>query len=383
MKIAIVGSLRGFFKHLISNPPMDTEFLYENKTYEIASKKKVLISYLLRSKVIGFLGIYKTVDAVGKSQEADCYFSFNRFLNSDKPYYIYLENPTALCNYSLTCLKSPFVKKKLLKSLNDKNLKKIICMSKACQETLEKVLDVEIDDDKVVKIYPYVPNNTYVNEDSIRERCKQDTIKLLFIAQGFRFYSKGGKEVILAYEKLKTNSNIEMTIITNIECLDDETKEKINECGIKLLNFKFSYEEMEKIYASHHILLQPSSDDSFSLTVVEAMKAGLPIIASDMYGFKEMVSDGVNGYLIAPAFRFFDENDIPNPKVWNNRKKTIYSMKVCKGLVDEIINATLKVISNKEELYQYSINSYKRGNSVFSKEKILNKWNEVFKNAKG
>ena len=378
MNVLILGKVRGFFKHLMNDINGEKlSFTSQNDTYEVASKLKVLVASLLRTKVIGALGIFKVVKYKNQNDKADMYLSFNRFVDSDKPYYIYLENPTALCNYSLTCLKSPFAKKKIRKLLANDNLKKIICMSKACENTLEEVVGVPVPKSKVCQIYPYVQANSLVSEKVIRKRCNEKCVKLLFIAQGDRFLSKGGLEVIEAFAMLKKGNDVSLTIITNIEKITEKVKSRIELEGIKLFDFKFSYEEMEKMYSTHHVLLQPSSDDSFGLTVLEAMKAGLAIIASEMYGFKEMVSDGVNGYLIDPAYRFFDENDIPNPKVWNNRKKTIYSGKINRQLTEDLIDAICKLVNEKVLLLDYSLASYNKANSDFGKEMIINKWNEL------
>jgi glycosyltransferase involved in cell wall biosynthesis len=43
--------------------------------------------------------------------------------------------------------------------------------------------------------------------------------------------------------------------------------------------------------------------EGFPLAVVEAMAAGLPVVAYDVAGVREAVADGVNGYLVAPADR--------------------------------------------------------------------------------
>lgn len=58
------------------------------------------------------------------------------------------------------------------------------------------------------------------------------------------------------------------------------------------------------------LLLHPTSDDSNSLTVLEAMKAGLPIISTKLYAIPEMVKDGVNGFLTEPKYAFFDNNNL-------------------------------------------------------------------------
>lgn len=384
-RVKIIGKLRGFFRHLVELEDDEIQFVtvVNNPTFEVNSKSRTIISNLLKTRFVGFWGLFKTNKVSGGYEQIDCYMSFNRFCKSDKPYIIYLENPTALCNYSLTCLSSPFVKRRLKKALEDNNLKKIICMSKACESTLEKVLGVKVDKKKIAQIYPYVPANEIVSPELIWDRCKKEKLKLLYIAQGGRFYSKGALEVIEAVLKLQKAFDVSLTMITNIDSIDQSLVEKLKKIdGITLLNFGFSYDEMEKIYVEHAVLLQPSSDDSFGLTVLEAMKAGLPVIASNMYAFKEMVEDGVNGYLVPPAYYFFDEDNLPNPDVWNDRKETIYSCKVNPELVKGLFEKIKNLCIDRDLLCNMSMQSLEKANTTFAKNKIMYDWETVISDIK-
>lgn len=378
-RIRIVGTVRGFFKHIMKDEPENIMFIGQNDTYEVAANHKNLIAKLLRTKIVGFWGMFKIINASNLDENSDYYLSFNRFLKTDKPYIIYLENPTALCNYSLTCIDSPFAPRKLKKYINDPKLKKIVCMSKACEETLEKVLKIKVPNEKITQIYPYVPNNNYVTCESIKSRSYEKTLKLLYISQGSRFISKGGLEIIEAMRILRKTIDVELTIITNIEQIDSKVMNAIDPNYVHLIEFNLPYEELEKIYASHHILLQPSSDDSFGLTVLEALKGGMTIISSDMYAFKEMVKNGQNGFLVPPSYYFFDKNNIPNPKVWNSREKTIYSGIVNNKLSEALAKRILLLYKNRKTLHNFSLNSLALSRQKFGKETILKKWENTLK----
>lgn len=54
-------------------------------------------------------------------------------------------------------------------------------------------------------------------------------------------------------------------------------------------------------YLQHSdIYCQPSRTEALSLSIAEAMQAGLPIVASDVGGVSELVQHNVNGYLVEP-----------------------------------------------------------------------------------
>ena len=52
--------------------------------------------------------------------------------------------------------------------------------------------------------------------------------------------------------------------------------------------------------SSMDIFIQPSLSEAFSRVIIEAMGAGLPVIATRVGGAEEVIEDGVNGILIPP-----------------------------------------------------------------------------------
>lgn len=55
--------------------------------------------------------------------------------------------------------------------------------------------------------------------------------------------------------------------------------------------------EALSLYAVMDVFAMPSLFEGFGLTAVEAMAAGLPVVASDVEGLNEVVEEGVTGYL--------------------------------------------------------------------------------------
>jgi glycosyltransferase involved in cell wall biosynthesis len=60
-------------------------------------------------------------------------------------------------------------------------------------------------------------------------------------------------------------------------------------------------EEMMDIYLSSDVLVYPSYYEELGYAVLEAMAHGLPVIASAIPSFNDLVIDGYNGFLIEPA----------------------------------------------------------------------------------
>jgi len=58
---------------------------------------------------------------------------------------------------------------------------------------------------------------------------------------------------------------------------------------------------LAEIFSRWDIFVAPSLEESFSIVTLEAMVAGLPVVASDVGGLRELIRDGQTGYLVAPA----------------------------------------------------------------------------------
>lgn len=64
---------------------------------------------------------------------------------------------------------------------------------------------------------------------------------------------------------------------------------------------RLSDAELAHELSTHHVLAAPSSYEGFGIVYLEGMGFGLPAIATSAGGAREIVSDGENGYLLAPG----------------------------------------------------------------------------------
>ena len=79
---------------------------------------------------------------------------------------------------------------------------------------------------------------------------------------------------------------------------------------LKLTNVEFSghQENIEEVWAKNHAMVLPSRFEGMPLVVVEAMLCGRPCIVTDVGGNRELVRDGINGFMAkAPTIELLDE----------------------------------------------------------------------------
>ena len=377
-QVYVATKTRGFLSNLFSYENDDFEFIYnKSNMYETNSRKKMFVSNLAKSSFADHLGLIQRIKV--KESKNDMVFSYNRFLDSKVDYIIYLENPLALVHYSTERPKSYISKLKLKRYFEDPHLKSIICLSKACFETLNNFYDIPkhvcID-----QIYPFIPNRDAINEEFITHKSKNENLQCLYISSNFKL--KGGKDILCTFDRLKEANvnNIKLKIITRIDDLEKITIDRIqSNSNIELYDFQFSKEELNKIYDDSNILLNPTRQDSFSLVALEAMKARIVILSTDLYALPEMVEDNINGYLVEPKYRFFEKNNMPNEYVWNNRKETIYSDYIDETVIDFLYEKIIYLNENRNMLEKMALASFmKSTKGEFGGENIINKWKNVF-----
>ena len=90
-------------------------------------------------------------------------------------------------------------------------------------------------------------------------------------------------------------------LICGIGRLHSQLKWYANKLGIGGQVFLPGYvEDMEAAYAAADIFVFPSRREGMPVALMEAMAAGLPVIASDIRGCSELVDDPAGGYLLPP-----------------------------------------------------------------------------------
>jgi glycosyltransferase involved in cell wall biosynthesis len=116
-------------------------------------------------------------------------------------------------------------------------------------------------------------------------------------------YRKGLKDIIEAAGKIISKNNQINFVLTGGDNVI-AAKLEVNRLGLQN-NFIFwgwiKPEEKIKLYNSVNILVLPSYNEGLPYVIIEALAAGLPIVASDVGGIPEVVINSENGYIIKPG----------------------------------------------------------------------------------
>jgi len=248
------------------------------------------------------------------------------------------------------------------------NLKAIICISKACYNTFQEVLGIQTN--KLVQIYPLIKDQRL----TLKKSSEDKQLTCLYISSNFEL--KSGLELLEVSEKIQ---NVNFIFVTREKTISKEILNRIKKASnIQLIEFNLNKKELNSLYLMSDILIHATRQDSFGLVVLEAVKMGLPVLATNMYAIKEMVIDNYNGFLVTPKYQFFDDNDIPNASVWNHRKSTINKTFVDNNIVNFLETKINFYDKNRDKLEEMSKNSFELSQKEFSENSIKGKWDDLF-----
>jgi len=61
------------------------------------------------------------------------------------------------------------------------------------------------------------------------------------------------------------------------------------------------HQDLPSIYQRATVFVLPSYSEALGMAIMEAMASGLPVVASDISGPRELVKDGKTGFLVKPG----------------------------------------------------------------------------------
>lgn len=127
------------------------------------------------------------------------------------------------------------------------------------------------------------------------------TLRLVFVGRLVR--EKGVLELVKAVAGL---SNVELTLVGNSlpsdrDSVASEVIEMASKLGgrIKVLGM-LSSNEIRALHKIHDCFVLPSWREGVPRSLIEAMASGLPAIATDIRGCRELIRPGVDGWLTIP-----------------------------------------------------------------------------------
>ena len=240
--------------------------------------------------------------------------------------------------------------KKLLNSHNGRNKK-----NKIVFENFDD-LNYFVDMGAVNPIYACVIRGAGVQVSTSLNKNKEKRLVPRIVLVGRMLKDKGVREFVAAAQKLNSKKLIGNFLLVgdtdalNPSSLDKSTLKKWNtEKGIEWLGW---VENVSKILKKTDILCLPSYREGLPKALIEGAACGLPIVTTDTVGCRDVVVDGVNGFLV-PIKNVDELADkifklIKNKSLREKMGKESHKIALLKFESSIIISQTLKIY---DELY--------------------------------
>lgn len=156
-----------------------------------------------------------------------------------------------------------------------------------------------------------------IEYQKFKKRTDRNLQKPTFLVACHLRYSKGIQDLIQAVallpESIRTNLKIDIygegDYQSKLEALIAHHHLQ------KYFAFKGSVANLYAIYYQYDYLLQPTHMECFSLAILESLSANVPVITTPVGGNEEVITNGVNGYILP----------IENPKVWSDLIVQLYT----------------------------------------------------------
>lgn len=246
------------------------------------------------------------------------------------------------------------------RQFQNKNVKKIIAISRMVQNDVMKYYGVP--KEKIAYVFNTCDLKRFCPENrdrfflDVRKELKIPPCALVLMFAGHNFRLKGLKPLLLALKELcDENKDREIYLLVagrgRIRTYIRLAKKLNIE---KRVVFLGPVKDIEKYYAASDIYIHPTYYDSCSLTVLEALASGLPVITTKFNGAKDAILSDEGGIVIddpsdvlalkAAIAHFFDENRRANARIITRKWMEKFSPE---KNVEETLRVYYEVLSEK------------------------------------
>lgn len=190
-------------------------------------------------------------------------------------------------------------KGKLVDSFVYRMMDHVICISEGTKRSLNDWMPVTKSKSIVI------PNGVPLNFDRIPQRSESGTLQIVSVGRLHKQknYDTSLKALAIVNHQLNSANGLSIRYcIAGKGNLETELKSLAQELGItQYVEFLGHVSDVPALLAKSDIFLMPSRWEGFGLAAVEAMNAGLPVIASHVEGIRELVEgDDPAGLLVDP-----------------------------------------------------------------------------------
>lgn len=182
----------------------------------------------------------------------------------------------------------------------------------------------------------------YKSDNLKRIYANENDIIAIYVAR----FVDGKNQDFLIYlwkEIISINKNIKLLLVGDGDNYES-AKKLVEELNMKdYVIFTGCSNEVNKLLKISDIGLFPSSFEGFGLALIEKMASGLPVIASDIPPFREIITNGTNGFIVP----------LEDKNLWKETIIKLEESKKYRTTIGESAQLRSKCFSLKNTIDQY------------------------------
>ncbi|MCK4912203.1 MAG: glycosyltransferase [Candidatus Omnitrophica bacterium] len=231
----------------------------------------------------------------------------------------------------------------------------IIAPSKVVARHMRDRFGVPEDKIKIISRWVDLDKFNFTEYKTRRESNYIVSVGRISQSKGYEHLIKGFKKVVRfnPYLKLKIIGSADKSKQRYLEYLKTLVNRFSLNYNVEFVGFK---QDIEDVLAKARILVAPSViEESFGRVVVEAFACGVPVVATAVGGFKEIIQDGKNGVLVEPEdglaiskgiLRILDDSSFAERIVKQAREdvERKYTMEECLLKTKEVYEETTETL---------------------------------------
>lgn len=176
----------------------------------------------------------------------------------------------------------------ILITINEEDYK--LAKSKKLGKRVELIQGVGVDEKRFM---PVLSRNKDINKSNLGFDSKR--IVLTYIGELSK--RKNQEFLINSISKYKYKENIQL-ILVGLGSMEEQLKLIVKEKGLEDIVFFLGYrQDIEEILSATDIVVSTSYQEGLPVNIIEGMFCGKPILVSNCRGNRDLIEDGVNGFV--------------------------------------------------------------------------------------